>query len=144
MLIYYNGPLGAFQYNDTEFIEKSGTLRYIGKETDGSKIKIPEGIVVCNHMFTDCNIVTPPVIPETAKFCILMFDSCAYLTEAPVIPQGVEDVDYIFYNCGLLRNFVLCPKSAQYYYGQYQGCSSILQEINNFVIHFYEKKKSDN
>ena len=64
MLKYYKGPLGNFEYDDVEFrVFTYGVIKYIGKETDGTKIKIPEGILDCSYMFETCNLITPPVIP---------------------------------------------------------------------------------
>ena len=76
MIKKYNGILGSFEYEDTEFkiIEKDEEicLHYIGKEPDGDKIKIPEGIVDCNHMFFDCSILKKaPIIPESVISCVL-------------------------------------------------------------------------
>ncbi len=66
---HYEGEFGIFDYDDTEFkvvsgdealdyvcedIGKDSILYYIGKETDGSKIKIPEGIKDCSGMFYGC------------------------------------------------------------------------------------------
>ena len=43
---HYKGKLGEFDYDDKEFkleIDDEECLHYIGTETDGSKIKIPDG-----------------------------------------------------------------------------------------------------
>ena len=54
MIKQYKGDLGNFEYDDREFKLKGGCLRYIGTETDGSKIKIPAGITNCSYMFYGC------------------------------------------------------------------------------------------
>ena len=94
---HYEGKLGVFDYDDNEFKlehvpgkdESEMCLRYIGEEIDGSKIKIPEGIKVCNYMFMDSPIETPPVIPDGVTDCEGMFYGCKALKEPPVIPNSV-------------------------------------------------------
>ena len=78
-LEYWNSKeLGEFYYNPDEFkICHSDYLKYVGSETDGSKIKIPQGIKSCNSMFDGCeNLITAPSIPEGVKNCNHMFFCC--------------------------------------------------------------------
>ena len=91
-IVHYEGELGIFDYDDDQFeINEREYLRYIGKETDGSKIHIPEGITNCGEMFFDYRCLQkPPVIPDGVKDCRRMFAECKNLKEAPVIPKGVK------------------------------------------------------
>jgi len=68
---HYNGKLGSFDYDMSQFRIFKGKseefLGYIGKETDGSKIQIPEGISNCHRMFWARPLTTMPQFPESAK-----------------------------------------------------------------------------
>lgn len=95
--VSYNGKFGSFSYNPDEFEILSDYVRYIGTETDGSKIKIPDGITKTDYMFANNqSLVTPPVIPESVKTCQCMFVGCSSLKQPPVIPDtiswGVSDM----------------------------------------------------
>ena len=133
MIKQYKGILGEFQYDDTEFVEKNGTLRYIGTETDGSKIKIPEGILDCSCMFKDCNIVTPPVIPAGVTNCHSMFYCCQFLKEPPVIPEGVIHCYGMFYECVSLCKAPVVPDSVESGNYMFYKCSS-LTDVSNISV----------
>lgn len=100
--------IGVFDYDDTEFelnivpfdgiIPGRTILHYIGKETDGSKIKIPEGITSIARMFVGSNLKTPPLIPNSVTNMYGAFARCESLEEAPVIPHGVEDLCKTFFS----------------------------------------------
>ena len=65
---HYKGMLVEFDFSPNDYkIVKVGpndTLHYIGDETDGSKITIPEGMTSYYGMFYKTKIVTPPIIPS--------------------------------------------------------------------------------
>jgi len=122
---YYNGRLGKFKYDNTEFKLMDGCLRYIGTETDGSKIKIPEGILDCSCMFKNCNIVTPPVIPAGVTNCHSMFYYCQSLKEPPVIPEGVVHCYGMFYQCVSLCKAPVIPDSVTSGNYMFYKCSSL-------------------
>ncbi|MBE5844115.1 MAG: hypothetical protein E7302_08010 [Butyrivibrio sp.] len=78
----YTGRLGTFLYNPKEFEIKLSSagleyLAYIGMETDGDKIKIPEGLIIARNMFKGRDD----------------------LISAPVVPKGVSDVTSMFLGC---------------------------------------------
>lgn len=135
---HYKGPLGVFDYDDTEFKlerfiewnedyeqEDVFCLRYIGKETDGSKIKIPEGIKFCTRMFMNSPIETPPVIPDGVIDCDGMFDGCEALKEPPVIPDSVINCNEMFRWCSSLKRAPKIPASVRYCKGMFMGCTSL-------------------
>lgn len=115
---HYKGKLGEFDYDDNEFA--FGTNKYDGEEylyykdkhvSDGSKIRIPEGIHSCRHMFEDCHeLEVPPVIPEGVKNCSGMFYDCKCLKDAPEIPEGVESCRVMFWRCKSLHTPPEIPK----------------------------------
>lgn len=158
-LVHYKGKLGEFDYNPCEFRlmrachnaddgctctydyddnsakKARECLRYVGWETDGSKIKIPKGITDCYYMFagsslktppiipngvTDCTAMflwntaleSPPVIPESVKICSRMFFMCAYLQTSPIIPQTVSDCRQMFSFCYSLSEAPDVPPKA--------------------------------
>jgi len=156
MIKQYKGPLGNFQYDDREFKLENNRLYYIGTETDGSKIKIPEGIIDCSFMFMNSNIVTPPVIPAEVTNCYSMFWNCYSLVETPVIPASVTDCgcmfngcgslvqapvvpsnatncSYMFADCGLLKNYVIPSVHAVSTQNMYRHCPPIIQEMDKFI-----------
>jgi len=160
---YYIGKLGKFKYDNTEFKLINGYLRYIGAETDGSKIKIPKGITNCGFMFCGCSsLIEPPEIPVGVTDCISMFYGCVSLTKAPEIPEGVTyclsmfsgckslvrapeipvgaDCDCMFLGCSSLKNYSF--NNAPYRNEMYCSCPpSIIQEIDSFVQKFKERNQ---
>ena len=151
----HKGKLGKFSYDDTEFVIKRAPelhLRYKGEETDGSKIKIPEGIVDCNHMFFDNKLLeTPPIIPEGVKNCKYMFAYCENLIKAPeipegvencgsmfgctnlktppIIPEGVKDCECMFYNCTNLEILPEVPETIKNKKNMFTGCKKAINSI---------------
>ena len=88
----HDGTFGAFIYNPNEFKVSSDGVHYIGTETDGSKIKIPDGIVDTSYMFADNkSLLTPPTIPDGVISCVSMFENCSSLKQPPVIPTSVKN-----------------------------------------------------
>ena len=163
-IVQYDGELGKFEYDDEEFeiyrdddglayelesyypyYENRDRLTYIGSETDGSKIRIPEGVEDCDSMFEGCtSLETPPVIPKSVKSCFYMFVGCKSLKEAPiipngvkncrgmfcgtsletppVIPEGVENCDSMFNYCTSLKEAPVIPKSVEDCDSMFVGC----------------------
>ena len=154
MLKKYNGPIGNFEYDDSEFRIDSyfGYLHYIGSETDGTKIHIPEGIVDCGYMFYNCKkLKTAPTIPNGVKICKSMFSLCQNLKTAseipgsvtdcnsmffkcenleiaPEIPNGVENCDFMFFKCEKLKTYAEHPRKATTF-EMYKGCVSLFWEF---------------
>ena len=140
-LLEYSGEAGTFTFDPQVFQLKNmqatmpdGSTRdiesliYIGKETNGAKIQIPEGIRDISGMFAGSNLTSVPAIPgsvermnmtfmnckdlQTAKITIppsvqemnLTFAGCDHLEKAPaVIPGTVRDCDYCFAGCASLK-----------------------------------------
>jgi len=127
MIKKYKGYWGNFQYDDTEFQLERGCLHYIGAETDGRKIKIPEGVTNCDSMFKGCNIVTPPVIPAGVVMCNFMFADCSSLVEPPVIPEGVVDCRYMFRGCTSLVEAPAIPEGVAICTAMFSDCSSLVE-----------------
>lgn len=77
-------------------------LRYVGNETDGLRINIPDGILDCKYMFCKTNLTSAPIIPDGVEACTYMFWDCKELVTANIImPDTVKD-------CGSM--FAQCPK----------------------------------
>jgi len=125
---YYNGKLGKFKYDNAEFKLMDGCLRYIGAETDGSKIKIPEGITDCSYMFHGCSsLAEAPVIPAGVTDCYCMFYNCSSLLKAPVIPVGAKDCHSMFSWCVSLVEAPEIPAGVTECGGMFYGCSSLIE-----------------
>lgn len=117
--LHYTGASGDFSYDPSEWqldavrVEADGAfpggsfqvLRYIGKETDGSKIHIPEGITNCTEMFKGTDIKSAPAIPNSAVSCTSMFADCKNLKEGTWIPKNVKETCFMFEGCENLRYF---------------------------------------
>ena len=104
----YDGAIGKFEYDPKQF-KLAGTkmfanLFYIGHETDGSRIQIPEGITDCSRMFEYTQIETPPVIPEGVKICDRMFEGSTIKTQ-PVFPASVESKVDATKNCYYMEGY---------------------------------------
>jgi len=128
MIKTYKGKKGKFKYDDTEFQKQTNsTFRYIGKETDGAKITIPEGMTDCSYLFAGCDIKTPPVIPEGVTNCNGMFDGCTKLKKAPSLPSTVETCDYMFLeNKALTEAMLFIPAGVQSCMGMFERCTGLI------------------
>lgn len=102
----YDGAIGKFEYDPKEFKLAGGKhyamLLYVGKETDGSKIKIPEGIKDCSRMFEYTDITVPPVIPDGVEVVDRMFEG-TFIKTRPVFPESVKSSDDVFKGCTYLE-----------------------------------------
>lgn len=109
---HYQGAMGDFVYDPKEFeirqmrSDKGSfeTLHYIGKETDGANIQIPEGVRYAPYMFTGTGIKSAPKLPESLESGNLMFAGCDQLTKANVkIPQNCKSTMLMFSECPKLE-----------------------------------------
>lgn len=104
----YDGAIGKFEYDPKQFQilgdKQHAILRYVGKETRGENIQIPEGITDCTRMFEGSDIETPPVIPESVKVCDRMFD-LSKIKEPPVFPAGVTSKTDATKNCWYMKGY---------------------------------------
>jgi len=128
--VSYNGPLGKFDYDDTQFsvidYYDEDRLRYIGSEVDGSKITIPDGIVNCANMFeNNSTLQVAPAIPESAECCQAMFSNCGALTTPPVIPDDVRDCEAMFLDCRSLKAAPEIPEGVVRIKTMFKGCTSL-------------------
>lgn len=121
-MMSYSGPLGEFEYDPNEFklftVEHEGEatsftiLRYIGSETDGRKINIPEGITNCSMMFAsfgdygsglpEPTIRVAPALPKSAKSAFAMFSGCDSLEDSSLVfskNNKLRDARFMFSDC---------------------------------------------
>lgn len=134
-IVHYEGYLGSFDYNTRDFeiayyeTEVNGnkisvpTLHYIGDEgvgvmgasgkvgiTDGSKIKIPEGLKNADYMFAgNQNITSMPELPDSIESAHGMFMDCTGMTKACgaaldadgniKMPSKLKDISWMFAGC---------------------------------------------
>lgn len=128
---HYEGFLGNFEYDEEQFQVVDGYLRYVGKETDGSKIVVPEGVTSLAGTFANSGLVTPPVIPEGVVDCQSAFRECFQLKKAPNVPESVTDCTSMFYNCFRLKETAVCnPNENRVCKSMYCGCVS-LESVDN-------------
>lgn len=145
MIKHYEGEIGKFDYDDEEFsigiIESDDGERpflyYIGSEVDGRKIKIPDGILSCDNMFSDDEslLIIAPEIPEGVISCEWMFQDCTDLIQAPKIPKTVKNCCGMFEGCKSLEMPPEIPEGVVDCYGMFEDCRNlkVAPEIPNSV-----------
>lgn len=122
---------GSFDYDDTQFkIDENGMLKYIGSETDGSKINIPYGVVNLSGTFAGTNITSIPKIPDTVMDINGAFADCKQLTSVEGLPNSIILADGAFENCTGITS-VDFPETSCFFSldGTFKGCDS-LQTVN--------------
>ena len=121
----YKGSLGEFTYNteDFEIINKYTpfgvipTLHYRGTETDGTKIKIPNGLRDGSYLFENTSIQTPPLLPPSLTLANYMFLDCVSLVRGAILPHGCVSASFMYAGCRSLTSVPRTPntlKRAQY------------------------------
>ena len=122
----YDGKLGKFQYDDTEFALEDQYMRYLGKEEDGSKIHIPDGILSIRYMFRNNQyLVTPPDVPDSVIDCESTFEKCIRLNVGTVIPDGVTNTHNMYKGCRGLESVPLMPDTVEDCFGMFYECVSL-------------------
>lgn len=83
-------------------------LRYIGKETDGHKIQIPEGVENGAFMFYQTKVESVPKLPNSLTNGYSMFMECHSLKDGrTTFPPRMTEADFMFANC---ENMAKGPK----------------------------------
>ena len=131
---HYSGRLGEFDYDTGEFEIWSrpagntyiDVFRYRGRETDGSKIKIPDGVVDLSYCFEGCRIVTPPAIPVSVRIMQYTFQNCVALTSGASLPDGVLRIGFMYQNCRNLVTGSDMPDSVVDASYVYDGCVALV------------------
>lgn len=142
-MAHYSGPLGTFTFDKTQFqlrkqpVPASGdlpatetiVLKYVGTETDGRKISIPDGCTDISLTFAGTGITSAPRIPSGVEYAVGAFKGCEGLTDArgsiPCLPPTVKDASYMFAGCSRLGRGPDVPGTAGAMDGMYYGCSSL-------------------
>ena len=90
-------------------------FRYIGTETDGDKIMIPNGLEDCTYMFYGSDIISAPKIPESVLITSFMFADCRHLSDAEnaVLSKNVLVADLMFDGCISLTKGVDVPSNVK-------------------------------
>lgn len=140
MLQTYNGvSLGkntTFDYDDEQFeMQNPGQLHYIGDETDGSNITVPNGLIDGSNLFRETAISSPAMLPNSIEKMEATYAGCQQLADpgivppnvtnirmawahsgiesAPELPDGVQYADFAFDHCENLQEFEKFPESLQ-------------------------------
>lgn len=141
-LVHYKGGLGDFKYNPNEYQieqvmvepDKYGNaggpmpiLKYIGSETDGNKIKIPEGVASLTLTFADTDITSAPKIPSSVESTSYMFSNCENLIDADIkIPNKVRSSAAMFAGCNSLEHGPReIPGTVEDMSAMYVGCENL-------------------
>lgn len=136
-ITHYHGILGEFDYDRNEFMVLSDRenvsaerLVYAGKETDGSRIKIPDGITSCSFMFAGRSghlIKSMPAIPESVTDTDGMFFGCKELEllgENKLPSNLINSVD-MFSGCGKLKDAPDIPRTVEFAENMFKDCKSL-------------------
>ena len=176
-MMHHSSSLGNFTYDPSEFevqrvnvskqVDNNGltedmphngymyVLRYIGHETDGSKIHVPEGLEDMSLTFTGTDIKSAPKIPssvtsiygafaschnlETADITIppsvkageFAFCDCTNLKKGPsVVPGTIKNANYMFANCPTLENTPKIGRGVKQGECMFMGCKNLTREPN--------------
>lgn len=139
--MHYEGQLGVFDFDDREFQVKQALrpedeygpnsiqhfMAYIGPETDGSKIHIPEGLRDMTLTFAGTNIESAPKIPASVEMANCAFMDCHNMKEAKIdLPPMLNEAPFMFANCENLqkgpRTIPGTVKNADY---MFAACASL-------------------
>lgn len=85
----YEGVLGTFDYDASQWAvgtygeDAVPCLRYVGSETDGARIAVPDGVTNLDHAFANLDGLTSrPAVPASVASLEGTFDGCAGLDAA--------------------------------------------------------------
>lgn len=139
--MHYEGTLGSFDYDPKQFelhiVEvpetqdfpagQYETLRYIGNETNGNKIHIPEGITNTSMMFMNSDITCMPKIPEGVEHADSMFSGCESLKVVNhELPKSLENANFMFFGCkGLEQGPAVIPGTVKNANFMFTNCDSL-------------------
>ena len=136
MVQKYTGPIGHFQYDDTMYqIDKDGHLKYIGSETDGHKIDVPDGLIDGTGLFAETGLTSGANLPDSLKVMNGMYFGCSDMTDpgripdgvtsinsaysytdiqkTPDLPDGIKEADFAFDHCASLEKCCNFPKALE-------------------------------
>lgn len=139
---HYEGTLGSFDFDTTQFAlarvkipaseygaeKDTVSLLYRGNETDGRKIKIPDGINDISNMFEGTAIESVPAIPEGVVHARAAFKDCAKLEEGgSKLPSTLRDMDFMYANCnGMKYGPNRIPKGCETANYAFVGCGGMV------------------
>ncbi len=138
MMKQYSGYLGKFEYDDTQWTVKDSNhspipgreiLHYVGQETDGSKIVVPDGLIHATALFWHTDIVTPPVLPASVKDADFVCYHCAHLVEPIVFSENVESIEAAMAGCIQLTMPSEIPSACKNGQNLYNGCKKLTQAV---------------
>lgn len=135
-IVKYEGKFGKFEYDDTIWstgIDEEGEefFHYEGKETNGSRIKVPDGMTNVTGLFMNTEIESQPLLPGSVKVADYCFAGCKNLKTINDLPSGLKSGDSMYTYCVAIRKPPVLPdglKSANY---MFDGCL-VLEEMANF------------
>lgn len=137
---HYEGALGKFDYDPKEYqlmqvdcttsdgkSRSVEILHYIGKETDGSKIHVPEGLENGFLTFSHTNVESVPKLPMSLKFGDGMFQNCENLKDGRVIlPPQMESASFMFANSkNMAKGPAVVPGTCKNASFMFAGCESL-------------------
>ncbi len=123
----YDGVLGTFRYDESMFRiqetkERGEYLKYIGYETNGELIEIPEGIMDLSYTFEYSILSIPPRIPVGVKKGIRMFAGSTHLRRGAAFVIGMIDVTECYKDCNSLIAGSNLPDTILFADHMYDGC----------------------
>ncbi len=127
----YRGKPVQFAYDDTEYsINENGQLHYIGTETDGTKIRVPDGVVDGTGMYSQTNLTSGVQMNDTLEVMDDFYLGCNQMVEPGEIRNGVTSIKGAYANTGI-KTTPFMPDSVEHADFAFNECPS-LESCNNF------------
>lgn len=156
---HYKGRLGDFWYDPEKWVillkyTAVGTfdiLQYCGRESDGDRIVIPDGVVNTSYMFSNRSLTKCPKIPigvHTADYMFeenpsltigaslpyqlrsaaFMYKGCRSLLAGSDMPDTMVNASYMYDGCYSLQRPVRLSSNLEYMPGLYRNCRSLTEK----------------
>lgn len=134
---HYKGRLGDFWYDPEQWVilmkyTEVGAfdiLQYCGRESDGDKIVIPEGVVNTSYMFSHKSLTKCPKIPMGVHTADYMFEENPSLVLGAALPYQLRSASFMYKNCRSLLAGSDMPDTLVNASYMYDGCYSLQQPV---------------
>ena len=112
-----------------DFEIRDGKYVYIGNESDGRKIHIPQTTTINGMFQNNKNLIYPPELPDNVEDISWAFAGCENLIKAPTIKNGVKNANGAFSGCKNLKEGSMIPSTVETGNWMYEGCVSMKTKI---------------
>lgn len=96
------------------------------KNANITGVTLQNNLTSCSSMFEGCaNLTEAPIIPQSVVDCSMMFSGTA-ITKAPIIPNSVTNCSYMFNGCTNLTEAPVIPNGVK-------NCNSMFRDCVNLT-----------